>query len=104
MQMYPMNEDFNAKVDKFTNLIGYEVTSLENVPSEMKSHGVPDSQYMTCTHRGIESEIGDTYDYIYGQWICENGLKTKDYDFEIWDLRYQPESASNEIDIYVALR
>lgn len=104
MQMYPMNEDFNAKVDKFTHLIGYAVTSLENVPSEMISHDVPDSQYVTCTHRGIESEIGDTYDYIYGQWFDETGHEPKFYDFEIWDERYQPESVSNEIDIYVALQ
>ncbi|UOK65825.1 GyrI-like domain-containing protein [Paenibacillus sp. PK1-4R] len=104
MQMYPMHEDFNAKVDKFTHLIGYEVTSLENVPSEMISHDVPDNQYVTCTHRGIESEIGDTYDYIYGQWLGENGHEPKDYDFEIWDERYQSESVSNEIDIYVALQ
>lgn len=104
MQIYPSDENFNAKVDKFTHLIGYEVTSLENVPSEMISHDVPDSQYVMCTHRGIESEIGDTYDYIYGKWICENGHQLKNYDFEIWDERYQPESPNNEIDIYVALQ
>ncbi|WP_260986503.1 GyrI-like domain-containing protein [Paenibacillus xylanexedens] len=104
MQMYPINEDFNAKTDKFTHLLGYEVTSLENVPSEMISHEVPESQYVTYTHRGVESEIGDTYDYVYRQWVCENGHEPKDYDFEIWDERYQPESPNNEIDIYVALQ
>ncbi|WP_338594067.1 GyrI-like domain-containing protein [Paenibacillus sp. Y5S-9] len=104
MQIYPVNEDFNAKTDKFTHLIGYEVISSENVPSEMISHEIPDSQYVTCTHRGIESEIGDTYDYIYGQWFGETGHEPKDYDFEIWDERYQPESPNNEIDIYVALQ
>ncbi|WP_145318430.1 GyrI-like domain-containing protein [Paenibacillus xylanexedens] len=104
MQMYPMNEDFNAKVDKFTHLLGYEVISSENVPSEMISHEVPDSQYVTCTHRGIESEIGDTYGYIYGQCLGETGHEPKCYDFEIWDERYQPESPNNEIDIYVALQ
>lgn len=104
MQIYPMNEDFNAKVDKFTHLIGYEVTSLDNFPSEMISHDVPVSQYATCTHRGNESEIGDTYDYIYGQYLGETGHEPKCYDFEIWDERYQPESPNNEIDIYVALQ
>ncbi|WP_440119000.1 GyrI-like domain-containing protein [Paenibacillus sp. QZ-Y1] len=104
IQIYPMSEDFNAKVDKFTHLIGYEVSNLGVVPSEMISHRVPDSDYVTCTHQGYESEIGDTYDYVYGQWIYLTGHAPKDYDFEIWDERYQPESPSNEIDIFVALQ
>jgi AraC family transcriptional regulator len=32
------------------------------------------------------------------------GNEPKNYDFEIWDERYQPESPDNEIDLYIALK
>jgi predicted transcriptional regulator YdeE len=104
MQIYPSHEGFDAKVDPFTHVLCYEVDKLEGVPSEMITHHVPARSYVTCTHRGLESDIGDTYDYIYGRWLVDAGHVPECYDFEIWDERYQPESVNNEIDVYVALQ
>ncbi|WP_145412781.1 GyrI-like domain-containing protein [Paenibacillus xylanexedens] len=104
MQLYPSHEDFDAKVHPFTHVLCYEVNEPEGAPPEMIIHHVPARTYVTCTHRGLETDIGDTYDYIYGQWLDDAGHVPECYDFEIWDERYQPESADNEIDIYVALQ
>ncbi|MEI2284956.1 GyrI-like domain-containing protein [Paenibacillus polysaccharolyticus] len=104
MQLYPSYEDFNAKVDPFAHVLCYEVNETEGTPPGMIIHHVPARSYVTCTHRGLESDIGDTYDYIYGQWLEDAGYTPECYDFEIWDERYQPHSVNNEIDIYVALQ
>lgn len=104
MQIYPMKPGFNPRVDRFTQIFGYEVNEGDTIPSGMIGHQVSESNYVTYTHRGLESELGGSYDYLYGQWMREHGREPKGYDFEIWDERYKPESSDNLIDIYVALR
>ncbi len=104
MQIYPMKSDFNPQVDRFTQILCYEVSKQGDVPLNMISHAVTESKYVTYTHKGLESELSRTYDYVYGQWIRETGNEPKDYDFEIWDERYKPESRDNEIDLFVALK
>lgn len=103
MQIYPLNEHFDARRDAFTHLICYEVTQADLVPAGMVHHTVQSSEYVVCTHKGAESSIHLAYDYLYGSWPEQSGRAFKDYDFEIWDERYHPESPNNEIDIYVAL-
>ncbi|MFC5406446.1 GyrI-like domain-containing protein [Cohnella soli] len=104
MQIYPMKPEFNPRVDRFTQIFCYEISEDDAVPSDMVSHQVPESKYATYTHKGLESELGRSYDYLYGQWIREHGQEPKGYDFEVWDERYKPESPDNEIDMYVALK
>ncbi|HEY2494049.1 MAG TPA: effector binding domain-containing protein [Paenibacillus sp.] len=104
MQIYPIRSDFNPQVDNFTNILCYEVSKQGDVPVNMISHAVTESKYVTYTHKGLESELSRSYDYVYGQWFRETGNEPKDYDFEIWDERYKPESPDNEIDLFVALK
>lgn len=104
MQIYPKKPGFNPQVDRFTQLFGYEITGAEEVPAGMILHKVPESKYVKYTHKGLESELGRSYDYLYGKWMGETGNVPNGYDFEIWDERYKPESIDNEIDMYVALQ
>lgn len=105
MQMYPMKPDFNPRVDRFTQLFCYEVTNQEDdVPDGMIKHQVAGSDYVTYTHKGLESELSRSYDYVYGQWMHEYGKEPKGFDYEIWDERYNPDSPDNEIDMYVAIK
>ncbi|MEO3947375.1 GyrI-like domain-containing protein [Gorillibacterium sp. CAU 1737] len=104
LQMYPMDEHFDAKRDPFSHFIGFEVTQAGPPPTGMVHHEVEASEYVVGTHKGPESGLQNTYDYLYGLWPQESGRSLKCYDFEIWDERYSPESLDNEIDIYVALK
>ncbi|MEK4238182.1 MULTISPECIES: GyrI-like domain-containing protein [Paenibacillus] len=104
IQIYPMEPDFNPQVDRFTHILCYEVSKQGDVPLDMIGHAVGESKYVTYTHQGLESDLSRSYDYVYGQWIRETGNEPKDYDFEIWDERYKPESLENEIDLFVALK
>jgi len=104
MQIYPMKHNFDPRIDRFTQILCYEVTSADDVPLGMISHTISESKYVTYTHKGLESELGKSYDYVYGKWIRETGNEPKGYDFEIWDERYKPENPDNEIDLFVALK
>ncbi|MDF2906095.1 MAG: AraC family transcriptional regulator [Herbinix sp.] len=103
VQFYPDKPDFDPWVDRFRQLFGYEVTEVANLPEGAVVVTLPESLYVTCTHKGIESEIQESYDFLYGEWIPKNGYRTKCFDFEIWDERYRPLSEDNEIDIHVAI-
>lgn len=103
MQIYPARPNFNPQLDSFTHILCYEASKPGDVPLDMIGHAVADSKYVTYTHQGLESELSHSYDYVYGL-IRETGNEPKDYDFEIWDERYKPESLENEIDLFVALK
>ncbi|MET3697256.1 predicted transcriptional regulator YdeE [Bacillus oleivorans] len=104
IQIYDMKLNFNPYVDPFTQIIGYKVKDGSNVPDGMIVHQVPENNYVTCTHKGLEAELYKTYDYLYGKWLAENSYSPAGYDFEVWDERYKPEEHENEIDVYVALK
>jgi AraC family transcriptional regulator len=53
--------------------------------------------------RGPESELGATYDKLYGKWMHEHGRRPAGFDFEVWDERFQPEEPNSEFDLFVAL-
>lgn len=103
VQLYPMKPGFNAQVDAFTQIIGYLVPEEASPPEGMVLRKFAERQYVKATHRGLESELGRTYDRLYGSWMMENGHNPAGYDFEVWDGRYKPDQADNEIDVFVAL-
>ncbi|ARU62992.1 hypothetical protein CBW65_19900 [Tumebacillus avium] len=104
IQIYPDKSDFNAMFDAFKLVIGYKVSTAANTPTGMVAHQVPGNEYAQFLHKGLESELGRTYDFIYSQWLPQSGRQFGGYDFEVWDDRYQPESSENEIEVYVAMK
>ncbi|MFF0828140.1 GyrI-like domain-containing protein [Brevibacillus sp. NPDC003359] len=103
IQLYPDKADFDAAVDPFTTLIGVEVSSLADIPEGMVSHTIPAGTFAKVTHKGPEENLGETYGFLYGSWLCETGYDYAGFDFEYWDERYKPDQEDNEIDIYVPL-
>lgn len=104
VQIYPMKENFNALEDRFTQIIGYEVSEPSNVPEGAILHTLEENFYVKYTHRGLESDLYKTYDFLYGKWIVDNGYVTIGYDAELWDERYKPYDPNNEIDLFVAVK
>ncbi|MGM0884631.1 MAG: DinB family protein [Bacillota bacterium] len=103
IQLYPMKPNFNPHVDAFTQIIGYLVPEATTPPEELVLRSFPEREYVKVTHKGLESELGRTYDLLYGQWMQENGRQPAGYDFEVWGERYKPDQEDNEIDVHVAL-
>ncbi|WP_426449903.1 GyrI-like domain-containing protein [Paenibacillus sp. S-38] len=103
VQIYPLKPGFHAQVDAFRQIIGCLVPEGTEPPEGMTVHTLPPREYVKATHQGPESELGKTYDAIYGQWMQKNGRRPDCFDFEVWDDRYRPDQEDNEIDLYVAL-
>ncbi|MAS34824.1 MAG: AraC family transcriptional regulator [Anaerolineaceae bacterium] len=103
IQIYPQDVMFNDEVP-YTHIVGFPVEALREIPKGMVGHIIPAGEYVRVTHSGPESELPETYDYIYRQWLATSGYGSAGYDFELWDDRYQPEQADNEIELYVALQ
>lgn len=101
IELYP--DFFKADTDALKQIIGYEVSDANDIPEGMVVHTVPASKYVKFTHKGLEAELGRTYDFLYSEWMMSSGNKPQKYDFEIWDKRYKPESSENRIDVHVAL-
>ncbi|MDF2483864.1 MAG: hypothetical protein K0R46_32 [Herbinix sp.] len=104
LQIYPMKPDFDPWVDRYIQMLCYEVTDTANIPVDMIIHKVPEGNYVTCTHQGMESEMQRSYDFLYQNWMQKTGNIPTGFDFEIWDERYKPDSVDNEIDIYVSIK
>ncbi|MBS4209929.1 effector binding domain-containing protein [Bacillus sp. FJAT-50079] len=104
VQIYPMKERFDPKVDKFISLVGYEILDEENRPPNTVVHIVPENFYAFYSFKDIEANIQLAYDYLYGHWLQEQGYDSLGYDLELWDERYKPEESANEIDMFIAIK
>lgn len=58
--------------EDFDYLIGLEVSSADHVPDGMKAVTVPTHEYAVFTHKGLIGRIGETYQYIYGEWLPQS--------------------------------
>lgn len=99
--LYNMNDNV-----KFTEVVGAEVTSFQNLPEQFVEKELPGGRYAVFTHKGSLRMLKSTFDYIWGTWF----LTTKEEldgreDFELYDNRFiglnHPDS---EIDIYIPVR
>ncbi len=85
-------------------IVGAPVTSLDSIPAGMIGHTIPAGDSVMVTHDGPESELGETYQYIYGPGLNALGRWPAGHDFEVWDERYMPDRAEDAIEICVALQ
>jgi AraC family transcriptional regulator len=82
-----------------------EVDSLERVPEGLVGFEVPEGVYAVFTHEGPIAGIGRTWDLIHGRWLREAGLvKEAGADFERYDVRWDPATASGPVDVFVRVR
>lgn len=102
VQIYPDCE-WTPDVE-FRHIIAVEVSSFDDIPSEMIAHSIPSGRYIKFSHKGPESEIGNTYDEIFG-WMDKNGYDgPRPFDIEYWDDIKLLEESTNIINIYVPIK
>jgi AraC family transcriptional regulator len=82
-----------------------EVSSLDRVPDGMVGFAVPAATYAVFTHTGPIATIGETWDAIHERWLAEAGLESAgSWDFERYDERWDPRTASGPVDVHVAVK
>ncbi|GAA3404844.1 GyrI-like domain-containing protein [Paenibacillus hodogayensis] len=80
----------------FESIVAVEVHTFVPLPEGFVCHTIPAGAYTKVTHRGPESRIGDTYD-----WIRDQGLGViRPFDFEYWADCGSLEQEESVIDIY----
>ena len=90
----------------FFDLIGYVVSSTDDIPEGMSYKIVPAHKYAKFVHKGPISKIMETYNYIHEEWLPESG---HEHDLEAcgvewYDHRFKMDSEDSEYDIYVPIK
>ncbi len=94
IQIYPRDGEWTPHVP-FQHVIALEVNSFGEIPNGMMTYTVPPGQFIKIIHKGSESQIGATYDFInytYG---------VRPIDIEYWYDIHTLESEAGQIDIYI---
>ena len=75
------------------------------IPDGMVAVEIPAGRYAVFTHKGSLDFLSDTVDHIFGTWAEQTGdLKVGAPDFERYGDRFNPASATSEMDYCVPVR
>lgn len=85
----------------YTALIGYKVTSTDEVPNDLEAREFESGTFKKYTAKGIiPNAVIDTWEEI---WDNDQILKRKySYDFEVYGEKSQ-NGADSEVEIYIAV-
>ena len=95
--------DFSADGD-FIYIIGSEVTNTNNIPDDMVTKKIPNSEYAVFKAIGkMPDSIQDTTKYIHREWLPKSKyLHADSPEFELCDER-SDDTENPEVDIYVPI-
>ena len=91
---------------EFEYVAGVEVAGPDAVvPEGMVLRSVPERKYAIFTHHGTLDTLGETYKNIWDNWLPQSGLEPVDqFDMEVYDADFIPDSADSKLYIYVAVK
>ena len=91
---------------EFEYVAGVEVAGPDAaVPEGMVLRSVPERKYAIFTHHGTLDTLGDTYQNIYNTWLPQSGLEVgNEFDMEVYDEDFIPNSPDSKLYIYVAVK
>ena len=82
-----------------------EVTSLDDVPSEMETFTLPSGLYAVFLHKGPASAGPKTFQYIFGTWLPESEYTLDNRPhFEILGEKYKNEDPDSEEEIWIPVK
>ena len=90
----------------FEYVAGVEVSGPDVVvPEGMVLRSVPERKYAVFTHYGTLDTLGETYQNIYNTWLPQSGLEVgNEFDMEVYDEDFIPDSPDSKLYIYVAVK
>jgi len=70
----------------------------------MIAHIVPAARYAVFEHHGLLDKMHQTYEYIFGVWMPENGYVMADADsLEVYDERFKVGKDDSVFEIWVPI-
>lgn len=90
----------------FFYMICYMVSNVDNIPQGLTYLEIPSQKYAVFTHKGLMTELMETYMYIYGEWLPNSDYEhdSEAYQIEWYDDRFSYESPDSEFDIYIPIK
>jgi len=83
-------------------LVGMEVKKTVELPEGLKLVKAPGGYFAVFDHVGSVKNIGETYEYIFGEWLATSGeVPLGSEMFERYDERFKEESVASVIEIWV---
>lgn len=97
---------YDPEKSEFAYMVCVEINQpLVHVPKGMITKTILKQDYIVFTHSGSSDTLDITYKYIYGTYFFKSSYELDDApDFELYDDRYDPNSATSEIDIYIPVK
>ena len=96
--------DAPGDTGEFTYVAAVEVSSGDDL-GDLEHYQLPQAEYAVFTHEGSLDHIGDTMNYIYGEWLGDGGYELNGTpDFERYDERFNPETGTGEMEIWVPVK
>lgn len=93
-----------GEMEKFEYSAGFMVDSTADMDPMFVSRDVPPSKYAVFTHKGLLTNLMETYQYIFGVWAKKTDYKINELlNFEWYDDRFKDNDPSSEFDIYIPI-
>ncbi len=97
-------DDADNEKEEFTFIAGMEVSNASDLPEGMIAHIVPAARYAVFEHHGLLDKMHQTYEYIFGVWMPENGYVMADADsLEVYDERFKVGKDDSVFEIWVPI-
>jgi len=95
----------NPSAEEYTFIAGMESSSLEQIPEGMMGHRVKAAEYAVFEHHGLLDKMHQTYEYIFGVWLAQQGLELAEADsLEVYDQRFKPGQEDSMFEIWVPVK
>lgn len=98
--------DYDSEKSEFAYMACVEINEPPiQLPKDMIIKTISAQDYVVFTHIGQSDNLETTYKYIYGTYFFKSSYELENApDFELYDNRYEPNSETSEIDIYIPVK
>ncbi len=88
--------------NEFDKWAGVAVERLQMVPEGMSKLLIPAGEYIVFDYKGRPSEVGPTYQFIYGHWLPNSEYKLDNRPhFALMGERYKGEHPDSEEELWI---
>ncbi len=107
VEVYPDTsffQDFDP-ILTFVKWAAVAVSEIEDIPAGMEALTLPEGLYAVFHYKGKPSEIKDTFQYIYGQWLPNSkyAMDARPY-FALMGEKYIGEHPDSEEEFWIPIK
>ncbi len=102
---YGVIQQLGSQSEQLSYFACVEVTATDTVPAGMEEIYLPRSTYARFTHQGEVSQLDNTVNYIYANWLLNSTYRhSYGADLEIYGADYHPESSNSVIHYSIPIK